>query len=67
MSETKPPVCPRSWGDGYRSGYEAGLEAASRAIMQHDKAGREWIMESLWGTLARECSERILELKMEKP
>lgn len=61
---TKPDKrpCPASWGDGYRAGYEAGLEAAARAITQHDKEGREWIMDSLWDTLARECAGRISAL-----
>lgn len=54
---------PRSWGDGYRAGYEAGLQDAARAITQHDKRGREWIMGSLWDTLARECATRIEALK----
>lgn len=53
---------PRSWGDGYESGYKAGLEAAAHAMLRHDKDGREWIMGSLWDTLSRECAARIMAL-----
>lgn len=53
---------PRSWGDGYESGYKAGLEAAAHAMLRHDKEGRDWLKGSLWDTLARECAARIMAL-----
>lgn len=65
MNTEQERPCPKSWGDGYRAGYEAGLQDAARAITQHDKEGREWIMSSLWDKLAGECAGRIRALSRE--
>lgn len=57
----------KAWADAYEAGYnDAALGAAARAIMQHNKDGRGWIPGSLWDTLARECGQRILELRRNK-
>ncbi|KAF1065247.1 hypothetical protein DX980_20055 [Burkholderia gladioli] len=42
---------------------DAALEAAAAAVEDHQRAGREWINESLWGALSREAAARIRALK----
>jgi hypothetical protein len=41
----------------------AALDAATQAVAQHNKTGRQWINGSLWDGLTREASERIRALK----
>ena len=57
--------CPRSWGDGYRAGYEQGLRDAVQSLTEHNKQGRDWVHGSLWDTLTRECAARIMALSRE--
>ncbi|WP_369064749.1 hypothetical protein [Burkholderia gladioli] len=42
---------------------DAALEAAAAAVEDHQRAGREWVPLSLWGTLSREAAARIRALK----
>jgi hypothetical protein len=41
----------------------AALEDAAKAVAQHNRAGREWVADSLWGNLTRESAARIRALK----
>lgn len=41
----------------------AALEEAAAAVEDHQRAGRQWIPESLWGKLSREAAARIRALK----
>lgn len=50
-------------GDAWTACYNAALEDAAKAVAQHDKTGREWIPDSLWDDLTRECAARIRALK----
>lgn len=38
------------------------LAEAADAVSAHDRAGREWVKGSLWGTLTNEAVARIKEL-----
>ncbi|CAG9205411.1 hypothetical protein BGLA2_1720044 [Burkholderia gladioli] len=42
---------------------DAALEAAAAAVEDHQRAGREWVNSSLWGSLSREAATRIRALK----
>ncbi|AJW99614.1 gp38 domain protein [Burkholderia gladioli] len=42
---------------------DAALEAAAAAVEDHQRAGREWVNSSLWGSLSREAAARIRALK----
>jgi len=41
----------------------AVLEEAAAAVEQHDRTGRSWVPDSLWGNITREAAGRIRALK----
>lgn len=41
----------------------AALEEAATVVSDHNRKGREWVSDSLWGNLANECAARIRALK----
>ncbi|RZS80614.1 hypothetical protein [Pigmentiphaga kullae] len=42
---------------------DAALEEAAAAVEQHDRTGRSWVPDSLWGNITREAAGRIRALK----
>lgn len=38
------------------------LEEAAAVVSDHNRKGREWVADSLWGNLANECAARIRAL-----
>lgn len=40
----------------------AALEEAATVVSDHNRKGREWVADSLWGNLANECASRIRAL-----
>ena len=42
---------------------DAALEEAAAAVEQHDRTGRFWVPDSLWGNITREATGRIRALK----
>jgi hypothetical protein len=40
------------------------LEEAAKVVADHNRAGREWVADSLWGNLTREAAARIRALKV---
>lgn len=50
------------WIAAWQAAYAQALEDAARAITDHQRAGREWVAESLWDTLSREAATRIRAL-----
>ncbi|MEK7945762.1 hypothetical protein WKR98_13480 [Pigmentiphaga sp. YJ18] len=42
---------------------KAVLEEAAAAVEQHDRTGRSWVPDSLWGNITREAAGRIRALK----
>lgn len=48
-----------------RAAIKSALEAAAKAVEQHDRRGRAWIPGSLWDTLAKEAAGRIRALTKE--
>ncbi|MDR0241102.1 MAG: hypothetical protein LBJ65_05825 [Burkholderia sp.] len=45
----------------------AALDEAAAAVADHQRKGREWVLESLWGNLANEAANRIRALKSTAP
>ncbi|MCG0577032.1 Lar family restriction alleviation protein [Burkholderia cenocepacia] len=41
----------------------AALDEAAAVVTDHQREGREWVPQSLWDNLARECAARIRALK----
>jgi hypothetical protein len=44
----------------------AALDEAAAAVRDHNRTGREWVPNSLWGTLSYEAAARIEALKEKK-
>ncbi|KAK54849.1 hypothetical protein L576_1710 [Bordetella bronchiseptica OSU054] len=52
-----------AWAAAMNWHYDHALEAAAAAVENHQRAGRQWIPESLWGRLSGEAAARIRALK----
>ncbi len=51
-----------SWRRDARVAIRTVLKECAKTVGDHNKAGREWLPKSVWGSITREATQRILAI-----